>query len=159
DRFQIWRYVSLLSFQWIFFFLVPEFLFAWAVKYQWVGHQLATNPQFTEQSWRSYGLVYAWPLFFYTFFYDPHQIWIIWGVVLTFVVLPLFVIFNGKRYSSGIWGCGGFAETFGAGWRPPAPKGKTSIRWEWMTLAILIFAAAVPVVMLGKASWELLRKP
>ena len=25
DRYQIWRYVSLLGFQWVFFFIVPEF--------------------------------------------------------------------------------------------------------------------------------------
>jgi hypothetical protein len=43
DKFQIWRYVSLLSFQWIFFFLVPEFLFQYAVKYQWVGEKLAND--------------------------------------------------------------------------------------------------------------------
>src|SRR5262249_43370746 len=53
DRFQVWRYASLLAFQWIFFFLVPEFLFQWAVKYQWVGHELATNPQFADQGWRT----------------------------------------------------------------------------------------------------------
>jgi thioredoxin reductase len=34
DKFQIWRYISLISFQWIFFFLIPEFLFQWTVKYQ-----------------------------------------------------------------------------------------------------------------------------
>jgi NosR/NirI family nitrous oxide reductase transcriptional regulator len=37
DRFQIWRYTSLIGFQWLFFFLIPEFLFQYAVKYQWVG--------------------------------------------------------------------------------------------------------------------------
>ena len=71
DKFQIWRFISLLSFQWIFFFIVPEFLFQWAVKYQWLG-ELAQNPQFADQTWRAYGIIYAWPLFFYTFFYDPH---------------------------------------------------------------------------------------
>ena len=80
DKFQIWRYISLLSFQWIFFFLIPEFLFQSAVKHQWIGEQLASDPVFAEQAWRSYGIVYAWPLFFYTFFYDPHQIWVVWGV-------------------------------------------------------------------------------
>lgn len=68
DKFQIWRYVSLISFQWIFFFLIPEFLFQYAVKYQWVGAKLASDPVFAEQAWRSYGIIYAWPLFFYTFF-------------------------------------------------------------------------------------------
>ena len=73
DRFQIWRFVCLRGFQWLFFFLIPEFLFQWAVEYKWVG-DLAQDPAFADQSWRSYGIVYAWPLFFYTFFYTPHHI-------------------------------------------------------------------------------------
>ncbi len=71
DKFQIWRYTSLLGFQWVFFFILPEFLFQWAVKYQWVGEALATDPQFADQAWRSYGIVYAWPLFFYTWLLRP----------------------------------------------------------------------------------------
>jgi len=159
DKFQIWRYISLLSFQWIFFFLIPEFLFQWAIQYQWVGAQLANDPQFAGQAWRSYGLVYAWPLFFYTFFYDPSKIWIIWGVVLTFVIIPLFVLFNGKRYCSWICGCGGLAETFGDRWRHLAPKGRGSIRWEWMNLAILVFAVLVTAAMLLRDAVAFLRHP
>ena len=112
DRFQVWRFVSLLGFQWVFFFVIPEFLFQWAIKYQWLA-DLSRDPVFAEQTWRSYGIVYAWPLFFYTFFYNPHHIWVVWGVLLTFVVIPIFVLFNGKRYCSWICGCGGLAETFG----------------------------------------------
>ncbi len=149
DRFQVWRYISLLGFQWIFFFMIPEFLFSWAVKYQWLG-SLAQDPVFADQAWRSYGIVYAWPLFFYTFFYDPHRIWVIWGVLLTFVVIPVFVLFNGKRYCSWICGCGGLAETFGDRWRHLAPKGKTAIKWEWMNSLILGFAVLVTAVMLVK---------
>jgi thioredoxin reductase/polyferredoxin len=154
DKFQIWRYVSLLSFQWIFFFLIPEFLFQYAVKYQWVGEKLASDPVFAEQAWRSYGLIYAWPLFFYTFFYSPHHVWVVWGVLLTFVLIPIFVIFNGKRYCSWICGCGGLAETFGDRWRHLAPKGKASIKWEWMNLAVLIFAAVVTVLVLVKDTYN-----
>ncbi len=150
DKFQIWRYVSLISFQLIFFFLIPEFLFQYAVKYQWVGENLANDPVFAEQAWRSYGIVYAWPLFFYTFFYNPHQIWVLWGVFLTFVIIPIFVLFHGKRYCSWICGCGGLAETFGDRWRHLAPKGKTSIKWERMILVVLIFAAVVTVLVLVK---------
>ncbi len=153
DKFQIWRYVSLLSFQWVFFFLVPEFLFQYAVKYQWVGEKLANDPVFSQQAWRSYGIVYAWPLFFYTFFYNPHQIWVIWGVLLTFVIIPIFVLFHGKRYCSWVCGCGGLAETFGDRWRHLAPKGKASIKWEWMNLAVLIFAAVVTVLVLVKDAY------
>ena len=129
DKFQIWRFSSLITFQWVFFFLMPEFLFQWAIKYQWVGERLAADPQFAEQAWRTYGIVYAWPLFFYTFFYSPHQIWIIWGVVLAFGVIPVFVVWHGKRYCSWICGCGGLAETLGDRWRHLAPKGKASLRW------------------------------
>ena len=164
DKFQIWRYISLLSFQWIFFFLIPEFLFQWAVRYQWVGTRLAHDPQFAGQAWRAYGIVYAWPLFFYTFFGDPSKIWIAWGVLLTFVVIPIFVLFHGKRYCSWICGCGGLAETFGDRWRHLAPKGRTSIRWEWMNSAVLGLAVAVTIAVLlkdsiaffnGPASWGL----
>ena len=148
DRFQIWRYTSLLSFQWVFFFIVPEFLFQWAVKYRWVGEALASNPQFADQAWRAYGIVYAWPLFFYTWFYDPHQIWVIWGIVLTFGLIPLLVLFHGKRYCSWICGCGGLAETFGDRWRHLAPKGKTALRLEAMGLVVLAFAAVATALML-----------
>ncbi len=159
DRFQIWRYLSLLGFQWIFFFLVPEFLFQWAVKYQWVGARLASDPVFARQAWRSYGIVYAWPLFFYTFFNTPHQVWIVWGVALTFVVLPLFALFHGKRYCSWICGCGGLAETFGDRWRHLAPKGPDSIRWEWMQLAVLGAAAVITAMMLLRDAVAVFRHP
>jgi len=159
DRYQIWRYISLLSFQWIFFFIIPEFLFQWAVKYQWVGEQLASDPSFADQGWRSYGIIYAWPLFFYTFFYDPNKIWVIWGILLTFVVIPVFVIFHGKRYCSWICGCGGLAETFGDRWRHLAPKGKKSINWEWMNTAILILAALVTVIFIFKNTVAIFREP
>lgn len=159
DKFQIWRYVSLLSFQWIFFFLIPEFLFQQAVQHQWVGEKLATDPTFADQAWRSYGLVYAWPLFFYTFFYNPHQVWVVWGIALTFVVIPVFVLFFGKRYCSWICGCGGLAETFGDRWRHLAPKGKTSIRLEWMGTVVLVAAALVTVFVLLKDFYAVLAGP
>ncbi len=159
DRFQIWRYVTLLSVQWSVGLLIPEFLFKWAVAYRWVGEALATNPQFAEQAWRSYGIVYAWPLFFYTFFYDPHIIWVVWGIFLSFVLIPIFVLFHGKRYCSWICGCGGLAETLGDRWRHLAPKGERAIGWEWMNLVILVLAVVVTLAMLLKDSVLFLRTP
>lgn len=159
DRFQIWRYVSLLSFQWIFFFLVPEFLFRWAIEYEWVGSRLAQDPVFAQQAWRSYGIVYAWPLFFYTFFGSPHQIWVVWGVILSFVLIPVLVVFHGKRYCSWICGCGGLAETLGDRWRHLAPKGKASIRWERMNLVVLVAAVTVTAMVLLRDIIDVLRTP
>ncbi|MFQ5694885.1 MAG: 4Fe-4S dicluster-binding protein, partial [Terriglobia bacterium] len=159
DKFQIWRYASLLGFQWVFFFLIPEFLFQWAIRYQWVGERLASDPTFADQAWRSYGIVYAWPLFFYSFFYNPHQVWVVWGIVLTFVLIPVLALWHGKRYCSWICGCGGLAETLGDRWRHLAPKGRTSIRWEWMNLAVLLFAAAITLMMLLRDAIAVFRSP
>jgi NosR/NirI family transcriptional regulator, nitrous oxide reductase regulator len=159
DQFQVWRYACLIGFQWIFFFLIPEFLFQWAVKYQWVGERLAADPNFASNAWRSYGLVYAWPLFFYTFFAGAHQVWIVWGALLSFVLIPLLVLFHGKRYCSWICGCGGLAETLGDRWRHLAPKGKTSIAWERMNGWVFGFAVAVTLAVLGADLWKALARP
>jgi polyferredoxin len=159
DRFQIYRYASLIGFQWSFFFLIPEFLFGWAVKYQWVGESLARDPNFAQNAWRSYGLVYAWPLFFYTFFSNPHDVWIVWGVLLSFVILPVLVLLHGKRYCSWICGCGGLAETLGDRWRHLAPKGEQALRWERMNAWVLGLAVLVTFLMLGQDTVRAFREP
>ena len=159
DRFQIWRYVSLISFQWVFFFLIPEFLFRWAVEYQWVGARLAHDPVFAGQAWRAYGLVYAWPLFFYTFFGNPSEVWVVWGLILAFGIIPVLVLFHGKRYCSWICGCGGLAETLGDRWRHLAPKGKTSVRWESMNSIVLGAAVAVTALVLARDFFHIFGKP
>jgi NosR/NirI family nitrous oxide reductase transcriptional regulator len=159
DRFQIWRYVSLISFQWIFFFLIPEFLFRSAVQAQWLGTKLAADPGFANNAWRSYGLIYAWPLFFYTFFDNPNQVWIVWGALLSFVLVPVLVLFHGKRYCSWICGCGGLAETLGDRWRHLAPKGETSIRWERMNSVVLVAAAAITLMVVGRDALAVFRTP
>lgn len=159
DKFQIYRFASLIGFQWIFFFLIPEFLFAWAVKYQWVGEKLASDPAFAGQAWRSYGLVYAWPLFFYTFFSGAHQVWIVWGVLLSFVIIPVLVLLYGKRYCTWACGCGGLAETLGDRWRHLAPKGTAAIRWEAMNGIVLAAAAVITLMMLGRDAVAVFRKP
>lgn len=144
DKFQIWRYVSLISFQWIFFFLIPEFLFRIAAA------NFAARPELLNNSWRSYGIVYAWPLFFYTFLGSPDRIWIVWGALLSFVIIPVLVFFHGKRYCSWICGCGGLAETLGDRWRHLSPKGDTSIRWERMNAWVLAAAVAITAALLAR---------
>jgi len=156
DKFQIWRYVSLIGFQWTFFFLIPEFLVQWTAHTRWVGAALAHDP---GNAWRAYGLIYAWPLFFYTFFSAPSQVWVVWGVLLSFVIMPILVMFHGKRYCSWICGCGGLAETLGDRWRHLAPKGNTSIAWERMNAVVLAGAVAVTLLVLGKDAVAAFRMP
>ncbi|MCB1153622.1 NAD(P)-binding domain-containing protein [bacterium] len=124
DKYQIARFGSLLFFQWFFFFILPEFVF---------------------HDWRAYGLVYAWPLFFNTFFDSPTMFYIAWGIVLAGVLIPVFVLFHGKRYCTWICGCGGLAETLGDRWRHYAPKGKASQKWEKMGDVVLILAAGITI--------------
>ena len=159
DRFQIWRFTSLIGFQVVFMFLIPEFLFQWAVKYQWVGERLATDPSFADNAWRSYGIVLAWPLFFYTFVDQPHMIWIVWGALLSFGIIPVLVLFHGKRYCSWVCTCDGLAETVGDRWRHLAPKGRAAIWWERMNIWILGVAVVVTLLLLGKDVVALFQQP
>lgn len=115
DRYQITRYISLIGFQLVFFFVIPEFVI-YAID--------------SVNYWRFYGVIYAWPLFFPAFFYNPAMGYVIWGILLSFVIIPIFVYYHGKRYCSWICGCGGLAETLGDRWRHFAPKGETAEKWE-----------------------------
>ena len=83
DKFQMWRYGSLIGFQWTFFFILPEFLFRYLVG--------------PNHAWRAYGLVYAWPLFFNTFFYTPNRFWIYYGLFLSFLLIPLLTLCRRNR--------------------------------------------------------------
>ena len=83
----------------------------------------------------------AWPLNMTAFDLDPiagqgEPSWwtavaifgVIWAVILTFVVLPVFTLFFGKFYCSHICSCGALAETVGSSFRHRGPKGDTA-RW------------------------------
>ncbi|MBI4462838.1 MAG: NAD(P)-binding domain-containing protein, partial [Acidobacteria bacterium] len=131
SSYQRWRYVSLLGFQVVFFFLLPNFV-----------APFAGTPEMRAEAWRSYGLFYAWPLFIYTFFTHT-KIWLIWGAVLAFVVIPLFARYFGKAYCTWVCGCGGLAETLGDRWRHHAPKGQRALAWEKMNYFILAWAVLI----------------
>ena len=82
------------------------------------------------------------------FFFDVGLFYLIYGLLATFVMIPILSIFHGKRYCTWFCGCGGLAETLGDRWRHLSPKGKVSRRWEWMNMAVMIwaFVAAIFVI-------------
>ncbi|MFQ5925830.1 MAG: NAD(P)-binding domain-containing protein [Terriglobia bacterium] len=131
SKIQRWRYASLLSFQVIFFFIIPNFVAPF------VG-----TAEMRAEAWRSYGLFYAWPLFIYTFFTHT-RIWLIWGAVFAFGVIPIFSRYFGKAYCTWVCGCGGLAETFGDRWRHHAPKGRRAQAWEKMNYFIFAWAILI----------------
>ena len=52
--------------------------------------------------------------------------WMLIGMFVSFVLIPLYVRFQGQRFCSYLCGCGGLAETLGDAFRSFAPKGPPS---------------------------------
>ena len=67
---------------------------------------------------------------------------LVWGVLLTVVIVPVMVYFFGKRwYCSWVCGCGGLAETLGDPYRQLSSKSLFSWKVErWLVHGVLVFA-------------------
>lgn len=132
NKYQILRTTSVLFFQVVFAFLIPEIL----VRF--------------EKPW--YDFKNAFPLdydFFYSWSLDELSasgglglFILIWGIILTLVIVPVMVYFFGKRwYCSWVCGCGGLAETLGDPYRQLSDKSLMSWKLErWLVHGVLVFA-------------------
>ncbi len=137
NKYQILRTTSVWFFQIVFAFLIPEIL----VRF--------------EKPW--YDFKNAFPLdydFFFSWNLDEliasggfGLFVLVWGVVLTLVIVPVMVYFFGKRwYCSWVCGCGGLAETLGDPYRQLSDKSLKSWKLErWLVHGVLVFA----IVMTG----------
>jgi ferredoxin-type protein NapH len=143
NRYQLFRTASVVFFQLAFAFFIPEIL--------------------TSLNQPSMDLKSAFPLD-YTFYYDYRinktvgqgadlgfarlgTIMFIWGVALTFIVVPFLTYWYGKRwYCSWVCGCGGLAETLGDPFRQLSDKSVKAWKIErYLINFVLVFA----VVMTG----------
>ncbi len=139
NKYQILRTTSVLFFQIVFAFLIPEIL----VRF--------------DKPW--YDFKNAFPLdydFFFKWNLDEllangnfGLFILVWGIILTIVIVPVMVYFFGKRwYCSWVCGCGGLAETLGDPYRQLSSKTLLSWRVERIVIhAVLIFV----LVMTGFA--------
>jgi polyferredoxin len=130
-RLQTSKYLSLIFFQVAFFCVIPELLL---------------------HNWRAYGLVYAWPLAlgpssWQGFLKDTSTFYFWWTLIVSFVALPVFVMFTGKQYCSWVCGCGGLAETLGDRWRHFSPKGPENVRRERAILWVLVCAVVATLAV------------
>jgi len=137
NKYQILRTTSVLFFQIVFAFLIPEIL----VRF--------------EKPW--YDFKNAFPLdydFFFSWNLDQliasggfGLFVLVWGIVLTLIIVPVMVYFFGKRwYCSWVCGCGGLAETLGDPYRQLSDKSLKSWKLErWLVHGVLVFA----IVMTG----------
>jgi ferredoxin-type protein NapH len=132
NKYQILRTTSVLFFQIVFAFLIPEIL----VRF--------------EKPW--YDFKNAFPLdydFFFSWNLDQliasggfGLFILIWGIILTLLIVPIMVYFFGKRwYCSWVCGCGGLAETLGDPYRQLSDKTLKAWKLErWLVHGVLVFA-------------------
>jgi polyferredoxin len=136
----------LITAQWTLAFLIPNVLMWW-IHGMWPDNRILG---YRGNWWHASGFEYAFPLFFWQFFWDVGWLYLVYGLAATFIVIPLASIRHGKRYCTWLCGCGGLAETLGDPWRHLAPKGKVAERWEWMNVAVLVWAVAAGVLVATK---------
>ncbi len=140
NKYQILRTTSVLFFQIVFAFLVPEIM----VRFQ--------------MPW--YDFKNAFPLDYDFFFkWNIKQLIgsggiglfiLVWGIILTLVIVPLMVYFFGKRwYCSWVCGCGGLAETLGDPYRQLSDKSVKAWKFErWIIHGVLAFALFMTAITL-----------
>lgn len=140
NKYQILRTTSVLFFQIVLAFLIPEIM--------------------TSLQMPSYDFKNAFPLD-YDFFFswnldnllDSGAIGLfilVWGIILTVIIVPVMVYFFGKRwYCSWVCGCGGLAETLGDPYRQHSSKKLFSWKLErWLIHSVLVFSLVMTIVAL-----------
>ena len=149
------RYLSLIGFQWLFLFALPELLAPLVI------HVAGAVPDLLARPWKFYAIAVPWPLSIWSAIDGPGWggavrastsiIWMVLGVFVAFVLVPLYVRYNGLRFCSYLCGCGGLAESLGDFWRHLAPRGRTSYQSEWFGRALLVLAFPVTLLIVNDA--------
>jgi polyferredoxin len=145
QRYQVIRTLSVMFFQLVFSFLLPSWM------------QLMHQPEFY--------FTYFWPLK-YEYLFPDTVFWlsstghlgvflVFWGVVMSFIAVPVFTYFWGKRwYCSWVCGCGALAETAGDSFRTLSDK--TLRAWQierWLIHGVLVFVT-LTTLLLWINSWK-----
>ena len=135
--YQMVRTTSVLFFQIVFAFLIPEIMVRLQMPYYDFKNAFPLDYDFFFQ-WNLKSLLNSGGIGLFI---------LVWGVVLTLVIVPVMVYFFGKRwYCSWVCGCGGLAETLGDPYRQHSSKSLFSWKVErWLIHGVLLFA----VVMTG----------
>jgi thioredoxin reductase/ferredoxin len=151
--------ITLMAIQCIPLFILPQLLLPWAGEngwlqsgiLGWVADQFFPN----ESYWRAYGLVLAWPLFFWNVFTpDPIWGWLILSLVQTFVIIPLMIRRWGKgAYCGWVCSCGALAETLGDTHRHKMPHGPIWNRLNMVGQVVLVLAMALLVLRICGWIW------
>jgi len=133
---------TLMAIQVVPLFLLPQIVLPWMGANGWVPDFIRTHFFPGDSWWRSYGLILAWPLFFWNLMSaQPIWGWLVLSCVQTFVIIPLIIRRWGKgAYCGWICSCGALAETLGDEHRHKMPHGPTANRWNLAGQIVLVFA-------------------
>ena len=130
--YQMVRTTSVLFFQIIFAFLLPEIMVRLQMPYYDFKNAFPLDYDFFFK-WNLEELINSGGIGIFI---------LVWGIVLTLVIVPVMVYFFGKRwYCSWVCGCGGLAETLGDPYRQHSSKALFSWKIErWLIHSVLVFA-------------------
>ena len=107
------RTTSVLFFQIVFAFLIPEIMVRLQMPYYDFKNAFPLDYDFFF-SWNLKELMASGGIGLFI---------LVWGIVLTLIIVPVMVYFFGKRwYCSWVCGCGGLAETLGDPYRQHSSK-------------------------------------
>jgi len=138
NRYEIIRTISVMFFQLIFAFMIPQIMAVLSLPY--------------------YDLKNIWPLNYDLFsgrldeltnFGSIGSIMLIFGLVSIFVITPILTYKFGKRwYCSWVCGCGGLAETAGDPYRHLSDKRQVAWKVErWVIHSVLVFVTVMTVAV------------
>ncbi len=138
NKYQIVRTTSVLFFQIVFAFLIPEIM----TKFGKPGID------FKNAFPLDYDFFFEWNLKNLSQQGNFGIFILVWGIVLTLVIVPIMVYFFGKRwYCSWVCGCGGLAETMGDPYRQLSSKKIKAWQLErWLIHSVLVFSIIMTVV-------------
>lgn len=133
--YQTLRTTSVLFFQIVFAFLIPEIMVRLQLSY-------SKGYDFKNAFPLDYDFFFSWNLKELISSGGLGLFILVWGIVLTVVIVPVMVYFFGKRwYCSWVCGCGGLAETLGDPYRQHSSKSLFSWQVErWLIHGVLVFA-------------------
>lgn len=140
NKYQMVRTTSVLFFQIVFAFLIPEIM----VSLNAPGYD------FKNAFPLDYDFFFEWNLQSLTQSGNIGLFILVWGIVLTIVIVPVMVYFFGKRwYCSWVCGCGGLAETLGDPYRQHSDKSLNAWKLErWLIHGVLLFSLVMTAVTL-----------
>lgn len=140
NKYQVIRTTSVLFFQIVFAFLIPEIM----ASLNMPGYD------FKNAFPLDYDFFFEWNLDTLTSSGNIGIFILVWGIVLTLVIVPVMVYFFGKRwYCSWVCGCGGLAETLGDPYRQHSDKSLNAWKLErWIIHFVLIFSLVMTAVTL-----------